>query len=88
MTNILDFIDQVTSDNKILQKFREETQVAAPTEDDIEWDNIRAIDEDELEDPVDAPKKLKRRVSQTLIEMLHRYDSRLKCEYLNTQLSQ
>ena len=76
--SILEFITKVANDNKLLQQFREETSVAALTEDEIALDELQDLEEEEKEETV--ARKKHRHVSQTLIKLLHSYDKKLECE--------
>ena len=65
--------------NKNLQKFREETDPRGKDEVELDEDlgEYKSIDEEETE--VIERKKPTRRVSKTLLSLLHKHDERLNC---------
>ena len=84
---IFKFIDTVSSDNKLLQRLREETASKQKQIDPIiqdELDGLQDIDEAETEEVGDEapgyPSKPTRRTSATLLRLLHEADPRLQCE--------
>ena len=82
---VFDFLNE-GSENKTLGKLREETTPKQKVKDSAleeELDEMAAIDELETEDigdvPPDTPKKPQRRVSKTLLDLLHKHEPKLKC---------
>ena len=84
---IFQFLDNVSGDNKILQKLREETASKQKVRDLIiqdDLDDFAKVDELETEEVGDEapgyPIKPTRRTSATLLQLLHKADPRLECE--------
>jgi hypothetical protein len=92
MTTILNFLNEASKDVN-LQIFREETEakqrvkkIAPALEEKL--DDFAAVDGEETEEvgdePGGFPAKPIRRQSKALLDMLHRFEPRLKCENSDT----
>ena len=84
---IFDLIEELSSNNKLLQKLREETASKQKGRDPVvqdDLDELANVDEVETEEVGDEatgfPSKPTRRASKTLLAMLHKHDPRLQCE--------
>ena len=83
MSSSLDFLKEAT-ENKVLQKLREEVKPKGVYNEieDEDVDELKAIDveeNEELAEPKKAPKAPQRRTSQTLLDLIHKYQPKLKC---------
>ena len=84
---ILDFLESISTDNKILQKLREETASKIRPRDPIiqeELDDFKTVEEEETEEIGDEilgyPKLPIRRPSATFLRLVHEADPFLLCE--------